>query len=42
MKTKRREITVDLPLGLVGNPLAAPRCPLNLVTRGSNRDRLPA
>jgi hypothetical protein len=31
-----REIAVDLPLGLVGNPLAAPRCPLYLLTRGTN------
>ena len=30
-----REIAVDLPLGLVGNPLAAPRCPLDLVIGGS-------
>ena len=36
-----REITVDLPLGLVGNPLAAPRCPLGLVTRGSNTTACP-
>src|SRR5665213_4207250 len=36
-----REITVDLPLGLVGNPLAAPRCPLSLVTRGTNTTACP-
>jgi len=29
-----REIAVDLPLGLVGDPLAAPRCPLSLASGG--------
>ncbi|HEY5046290.1 MAG TPA: hypothetical protein VII53_10580 [Solirubrobacteraceae bacterium] len=36
-----REIMVDLPLGLIGNPLAVPRCPLNLVTRGTNMTACP-
>jgi hypothetical protein len=41
-----REMTFDLPLGLVGNPLAAPRCPLNLVAEplhggGSNKTECP-
>ena len=29
-----REIAVDLPMGLVGDPLAAPRCPLSLASGG--------
>ena len=41
-----REIAVDLPLGLVGNPLAAPRCQLNLIAEplhggGSNETECP-
>ena len=38
-----REITVDLPMGLVGDPLAAPRCPLDLVVEGggSNKTECP-
>jgi uncharacterized repeat protein (TIGR01451 family) len=30
-----REMAFDLPLGLIGNPLAAPRCPLALVVGGT-------
>src|SRR5665213_2409554 len=37
-----REIAVDLPLGLVGDPLAVPRCPLSLVGgEGSNLTACP-
>ena len=36
-----REIAVDLPLGLVGNPLATPRCPLTLVGNNSNVTHCP-
>ena len=40
-----REITVDLPMGLVGDPLAAPRCPLDLIVQphggGSNKTECP-
>ena len=37
-----REIAVDLPLGLVGNPLATPRCPLALVAApGDNKTNCP-
>ncbi len=41
-----REIAVDLPMGLVGNPLAAPRCPLALIVQplhggGSNTTECP-
>jgi hypothetical protein len=34
-----KDVVVDLPVGLVGNPLAAPRCPLNeLELKDSNHD----
>ena len=41
-----REIAVDLPMGLVGDPLAAPRCPLDLIVQphgggGSNITECP-
>ncbi len=41
-----REIAVDLPVGLVGDPLAAPRCPLDLIVQphgggGSNITECP-
>src|SRR5665213_4115925 len=36
-----REITVDLPLGLLGDPMAAPRCPLSLDKGGSNLTECP-
>jgi len=36
-----REIATDLPLGLVGNPLATPRCPLALVAAGDNKTHCP-
>jgi hypothetical protein len=36
-----REIATDLPLGLVGNPLATPRCPLALVGGGDNLTSCP-
>ncbi len=41
-----REIAVDLPMGLVGDPLAAPRCPLDLIVQphgggGSNHTECP-
>jgi hypothetical protein len=37
-----REIAADLPLGLVGNPLATPRCPLDLVATGhTNKTNCP-
>jgi hypothetical protein len=36
-----REIVADLPLGLVGNPLATPRCALALVGGGDNTTQCP-
>jgi hypothetical protein len=40
-----REVAVDLPLGLVGNPLATPRCPLDHIVEvpggGSNVTECP-
>jgi uncharacterized repeat protein (TIGR01451 family) len=31
-----KDIVTDLPSGLLGDPMAAPRCPLAVVTRGGN------
>jgi hypothetical protein len=36
-----REMAFDLPLGLIGNPLATPRCPLALVGGGDNATNCP-
>jgi hypothetical protein len=37
-----RDLTVDLPLGLVGDPLATPRCPLNALLLNNNETHCPS
>lgn len=37
-----RDIVVDLPPGLLGDPMAAPRCPLVQVLSSNNKKRCPA